>query len=104
MIVDIIAGTSPLYKRDSKGNVRVWRAEVGVTGASCFWRAISGLEDGKQVESGWKVVQQKNVGKANETSLEDQAVAEMMAEFNKKDSPYDIFLLSTRAGGLGLNL
>jgi hypothetical protein len=70
MIVDIIAGTSPLYKRDSKGNVRVWRAEVGVTGASCFWRAISGLEDGKQVESGWKVVQQKNVGKANETSLE----------------------------------
>lgn len=84
MIVDIIAGTSPLYKRDSKGNVRVWRAEVGVTGASCFWRAISGLEDGKQVESGWKVVQQKNVGKANETSLEDQAVAEMMAEFNKK--------------------
>lgn len=27
-----------------------------------------------------------------------------MAEFNKKDSIYDIFLLSTRAGGLGLNL
>ena len=27
-----------------------------------------------------------------------------MAEYNKKDSPYDIFLLSTRAGGLGLNL
>ena len=29
---------------------------------------------------------------------------ERMAEFNKKDSYYDIFLLSTRAGGLGLNL
>jgi len=29
---------------------------------------------------------------------------ERMAEFNKKDSIYDIFLLSTRAGGLGLNL
>lgn len=30
--------------------------------------------------------------------------SERMAEFNKKDSPFDIFLLSTRAGGLGLNL
>ena len=30
--------------------------------------------------------------------------AERMALFNQKDSVYDIFLLSTRAGGLGLNL
>ena len=29
---------------------------------------------------------------------------ERMELFNKKDSEYDIFLLSTRAGGLGLNL
>lgn len=28
----------------------------------------------------------------------------MLAEFNAEDSPYFIFLLSTRAGGLGLNL
>ncbi len=27
-----------------------------------------------------------------------------MAEFNSENSVYDIFLLSTRAGGLGLNL
>tara|TARA_B110000503_G_C6904910_1_gene312298 strand:- start:312 stop:509 length:198 start_codon:yes stop_codon:yes gene_type:complete len=27
-----------------------------------------------------------------------------MAEFNMQNSAYDIFLLSTRAGGLGLNL
>ena len=30
--------------------------------------------------------------------------SERMTEFNRKDSPFDIFLLSTRAGGLGLNL
>lgn len=30
--------------------------------------------------------------------------AERMASFNHKDSKFDIFLLSTRAGGLGLNL
>lgn len=29
---------------------------------------------------------------------------ERMKAFNAKDSPYDIFMLSTRAGGLGLNL
>lgn len=28
----------------------------------------------------------------------------MLQEFNAEDSPYFIFLLSTRAGGLGLNL
>lgn len=27
-----------------------------------------------------------------------------MVLFNQENSPYDIFLLSTRAGGLGLNL
>lgn len=27
-----------------------------------------------------------------------------MAQFNEKDSPYNVFILSTRAGGLGLNL
>jgi len=27
-----------------------------------------------------------------------------MTDFNKENSIYDIFLLSTRAGGLGLNL
>lgn len=30
--------------------------------------------------------------------------ANMLADFNKPDSPYFIFALSTRAGGLGLNL
>ena len=28
----------------------------------------------------------------------------MLTEFNRPDSPYFIFALSTRAGGLGLNL
>ncbi len=30
--------------------------------------------------------------------------AKMLEDFNKPDSPYFIFALSTRAGGLGLNL
>ena len=36
------------------------------------------------------------------TKAEDRG--QLLALFNAKDSPYFIFLLSTRAGGLGLNL
>ena len=36
------------------------------------------------------------------TKADDRGIR--MAMFNEKDSEYDIFLLSTRAGGLGLNL
>ena len=73
-----------LYKRDSKGGIRVWRGETGTDGTNWAWRTVSGLEDGKKVESGWKLVEQKNVGKVNETSLEAQAMLEMMAEYQKK--------------------
>ncbi|WFC93451.1 RSC chromatin remodeling complex ATPase component [Malassezia brasiliensis] len=36
------------------------------------------------------------------TKPDDRSV--LLREFNKADSPYDVFILSTRAGGLGLNL
>lgn len=36
------------------------------------------------------------------TKSEDRA--ELLRKFNEKDSPYFVFILSTRAGGLGLNL
>ena len=80
----VIHKTTELYKRDTKGKVRVWWAEAGTDGEQWGWRANSGVQDGKIVTSGWKYVRQKNVGRANETSLEEQAVAEMTAEFDKK--------------------
>ena len=36
------------------------------------------------------------------TKSEDRG--QLLEMFNRKDSPYFLFLLSTRAGGLGLNL
>lgn len=36
------------------------------------------------------------------TKPEDRA--DLLQKFNAPNSPYNIFLLSTRAGGLGLNL
>lgn len=80
----VVHKTECLYKRDTKSKIRVWWAEVGTDGEQWGWRANSGVQDGKIVTSGWKYVRQKNVGRSNETSLEEQACAEMNAEFEKK--------------------
>jgi DNA ligase-1 len=73
-----------LYKLDSKGKVRVWYAETGTDGTRWGVRSVSGLEDGLKVTSEWSFVEQKNVGRSNETSLEDQAISEMESEVQKK--------------------
>lgn len=73
-----------LYKLDSKGKVRVWHAETGTDGTRWGLRSIAGLQDGKKVTSEWTFVEQKNVGRSNETSLEDQATSEMASEVQKK--------------------
>lgn len=81
--------TSTLYKRDSNGRIRTWKGESDPTA----WRTVTGLQDGKQVTSGWKKVDQKNVGKINETSIEEQAIAEMNADYKKKlDTGYFLSL------------
>ena len=82
--MDIKHQTFELYKRDSNGKIRVYRGEVAKEGEYWFTRVITGLSDGKQTESGWRAVEQKNIGKANETSLEEQAIAEMTADAKKK--------------------
>ena len=82
--MDIKHQTFELYKRDSNGKIRVYRGEVAKEGEYWFTRVITGLSDGKQTESGWRTVEQKNIGKANETSLEEQAIAEMTADAKKK--------------------
>jgi DNA ligase-1 len=69
-----------LYNIDSKGKVRIWRAQVD--GAK--YRTISGLQDGKQVTSEWTTCIAKNVGRANATSAAEQAIAEVEAQYKKK--------------------
>lgn len=75
----------PVYKRDSKGKVREWRMELGVTAAgAAAHRTISGLVDGEKVTSGWKEVFGKNIGKVNETTNESQAVSEIESLYTKQ--------------------
>lgn len=72
-----------LYKMDSNGNIRVWSAYVvdeGETeGEIVGFYTVSGVQNGKMVTSGTTFVEQKNVGKKNETSLLEQANLEVQA-------------------------
>lgn len=70
----------PLYKKDSKGKIRVYSVEVD----GGKYRMITGLEDGAKVTSKWTLTLPKNLGKANATSAEDQALKEATAKYNKK--------------------
>lgn len=76
--------SNTLYKVDSKGKIRTWHSEVGTDGTRWGVRSIAGLEDGKKVTSEWSYVDQKNVGRSNETSLEQQAMAESVSDYQKK--------------------
>lgn len=69
-----------LYKTDSKGKVRIIDIEV----EDNKFRTISGLEDGKLVTSDWTVCTPKNIGKTNETTSAEQALAEATASHDKK--------------------
>lgn len=69
-----------IFKRDSKGKVREWRMEVDGN----KYRTIAGLQDGQQVTSEWTVVDGKNIGRANETTPEEQATSEVESHYEKK--------------------
>ena len=79
-----------LFKYDSKGKVRIWRAEIGYESNDLAGiRVISGLADGKQVTSDWKICEPKNLGKVNATNAFEQAQAEISSLYQKqKDSGY----------------
>lgn len=66
-----------LYKRDKKGKVRAWTIEHD---AVSYW-TISGIyPDGKMTKTAPTFVEQKNVGKVNETSLEQQVLNEVASK------------------------
>jgi hypothetical protein len=66
-----------LYKIDSTGRIRVWWIESNDEA----YRTHSGLEGGKIVVSGWQYPTEKNVGKANETSVTAQLWAEVKSKY-----------------------
>ena len=71
-----------LYKIDSKGKTRIWWIEYDEE----KFRTHSGIDGGKIVVSGWQYPTAKNVGRANETTVDQQVLAEVDAEYTKKQN------------------
>lgn len=69
-----------LYKIDRKGSTRVWWIEYNEEA----YRTCSGLLGGKIVESGWIYPREKNVGRANATSVAEQVVAEVASKYEAR--------------------
>ena len=66
-----------LYKRDKNGKIRIWSI---VYNDNSYW-TISGIyPDGKMQTTVPTFVVQKNVGKANETSLQEQVEKEVASK------------------------
>ena len=80
-----INSLASLYKRDTKGKVRIWTIEVGYDSEDVAGiRTIAGLLDGQKVTSEWNMCEAKNVGRANATTARTQAEFEAQAEWTKK--------------------
>lgn len=82
-----------LYKYTTTGKVQEWTIQVQ---GSKFW-TVEGLKNGKLTQSDPTVCSGKNIGKANETSPQDQAFREAQAKFQKKlDKGYNEKLTSEK--------
>lgn len=76
---------SSLFKLDSKGKIREWFCEIDED----KYRTIAGVKDGKMVTSGWTIAKGKNIGRANETTSEEQALSQVESKYTKqRDSSY----------------
>ena len=72
-----------LFKRDSSGNIREWTVQyMGPINPGI--RTVSGIVNGKLVESGWNKSFAKNVGRSNATTDQEQAMAEAKAKWDIK--------------------
>jgi DNA ligase-1 len=69
-----------IYKRDSKGLLRVWYMEQD----GSRYRTIAGLDGGKLVTSEWTQAEPTNVGRSNERDGVAQATFEIEAAYEKK--------------------
>ena len=73
----------PLYKMDSKGKIRVLTVSYGSDERGWFYEQEHGLLDGK-LQTSRTYVKGKNVGRANETTDEQQAEKEADAKWVAK--------------------
>lgn len=84
-----------IYKRDTKGKLRIWFMEQD----GPRHRTWSGLVDGAITPTDWTLCEPTNFGRANERSAVDQASFEIDAQYKKKLSgEYHETIEATDAG------
>lgn len=69
-----------LFSRTSTGAIQQWTVQIDGN----KFRVESGQTDGKKVLSEWTICEPKNVGRANATTAEEQALSEAEAKWDKK--------------------
>ena len=74
----------PLYKLDSKGRVRVWTITVGDYSGVPYYSVSHGQDGGKLQETKVLVAEGKNLGRSNETTAQEQCLAEAKALYEKQ--------------------
>ena len=85
-----------LYSLDSQGQVRTW----GMEQDGSRYRTVSGRHGGAETATGWTTATPKNIGRANATTAEEQALLEIQAEYKKKrDRKYYDTVLEAQLGG-----
>lgn len=76
----MIKTISILYKTTTTGKIQRW--EIQVDGDK--YRTVVGKDGGKLITNEWTKCEPKNIGKANETTAEEQALKEVEAQIKKK--------------------
>ena len=81
--------TPVLQSKTSKGLAKFWQGHVATDGTNyftftTFWQELAGGGTSKVQESEKTRIEAKNVGRSNETTLEDQAVSEMNSDSKKQ--------------------
>ena len=77
-----ISALPSLYKRDTKGKVRIWTVEVGYDSDDVAGiRSVSGTLDGEKITSVWNMSEAKNIGKVNSTTARTQAESEAQSQW-----------------------
>ena len=75
-----------LYKIDSKGKLREWNIEVHTYPSIPKYVVTHGLKDGKQQDKMQEVPYGKNIGRANETTAQEQCILEARSKWiNQRD-------------------
>ncbi|HRA10090.1 MAG TPA: hypothetical protein PKX31_00395 [Chitinophagaceae bacterium] len=73
-----------LYKKDSKDKIREWEISTGKDAKGHFYKVTHGSVGGAMQEAVVYVLKGKNIGRSNETTPEEQCIAEADAKHQKQ--------------------